>query len=521
MSHSAGTPATAMPDVGRTVTVGGRDWVPWVVALAASAAYSVISIMYYLRLDPGSYDLAIFTEYVKQYAHLHAPIVDVKAPGFDLLGDHFHPIVALIGPFWLFAASPVTLLVAQALLMALSVIPVSRAAAELLGRTASRWIAVAYAFSWGLQTMAWFDFHELAFAVPLLALSLSALVRGRIRAAVLWAMPLVFVKEDQGFTVAVIGLLLLGSAWTTRRRARQAATVQDAGSGEEQSRPAGLSGRWWPGLFLVVWGIGCSVITIELIIPHFNPAHIYYYWGEGGVVGGNNQGWSALPGQLVHGYPGKLETLVQLLLPVAFLALRSPVGLIAVPNLALRYVNTNSNYWGPWFHYNAPLMPILFIAAIDALRRLREAEAVAAVRPRYRRLVAGTIRYAPAAMVAIAVALAFRFPLNQLWNPRQYTTTPVIRAEKTAIGKVPAGTTVEASTAVAASLAARDDTFLLDTPDDPAPRYIVFDDTANPWAPTRANAPRYIRRLHPKASYQQIYLADGVYVFRRSGPGPS
>ncbi len=499
------------------------DWVPWTVALAAWASYSVISITYYVRLDPGSYDLAIFTEYVKQYAHLHAPIVDVKAPGFNLLGDHFHPIVALVAPFWLLAASPVTLLVAQALLMALSVIPVSRGASELLGRTASRWIAVAYAFSWGLQTMAWFDFHELAFAVPLLALSLSALVRGRIRATVLWAMPLVLVKEDQGFTVAAIGLLLLGSAWTARRRARQAATVQAAGSREELSQPAGLAGRWWPGLLLVVWGIGWSVITIELIIPHFNPGHIYSYWGEGGVVGGNNQGWSALPGQLVHGYPGKLETLLQLLLPVAFLALRSPVGLVAVPNLVLRFINTNSNYWGPWYHYNAPLMPILFIAAIDALRRFREAEAAAegAESPRHRRLVAGAIRYAPVAMAAIAVVLAFRFPLNQLWNPQQYTTTPVIQAEKTAIGRVPAGTTVEASTAVAASLAARDDTFLLDTPGDPAPRYIVFDDNANPWAPKQANAARYIRRLHPKAAYQQIYLANGVYVFRRSGAATS
>ena len=299
--------------------------------------------------------------------------------------------------------------------------------------------------------------------------------------------------------VAAIGLLLLGSAWTAR--------------------------RWRPGLLLVVWGIGWSVITIELIIPHFNPGHVYSYWGEGGVVGGNNQGWSALPGQLVHGYAGKLETLLQLLLPVAFLALRSPVGLVAIPNLVLRFINTNSNYWGPWYHYNAPLMPILFIAAIDALRRFREAGAGAAAEgvetPRHRRLVAGAIRYAPVAMAAIAVVLAFRFPLNQLWNPRQYTTTPVIQAEKTAIGRVPAGTTVEASTAVAATLAARDDTFLLDTPGDPAPRYIVFDDNANPWAPKQANAARYIRRLHPKAAYQQIYRANGVYVFRRSGAATS
>jgi hypothetical protein len=45
-----------------------------------------------------------------------------------------------------------------------------------------------------------------------LACSLSALVRGRTRAAALWAIPLVFVKEDQGFTVAAIGLIMLVTA---------------------------------------------------------------------------------------------------------------------------------------------------------------------------------------------------------------------------------------------------------------------------------------------------------------------
>ena len=54
-----------------------------------------------------------------------------------------------------------------------------------------------------------FDFHEIALAVPLLAFSLSALVRGRVRATALWALPLVFIKEDQGFTVAAIGALLV------------------------------------------------------------------------------------------------------------------------------------------------------------------------------------------------------------------------------------------------------------------------------------------------------------------------
>src|SRR5215510_7069782 len=185
------------------------DPVTWVIALAAFMAYDTLAVFKYLRLDPGSWDLGIFTEYVKQLAGLHAPVVAIRGAGFNLLGDHFQPIVGLIAPFFRVFPSAETLLVAQALLTAASVIPVCRAAQELLGTWASRGIGLAYAFSWGLQQMIDFDFHEIAFAVPLLAFSLSALVRGRPRAAVWWAMPLVFVKEDQGFTVAAIGLLMV------------------------------------------------------------------------------------------------------------------------------------------------------------------------------------------------------------------------------------------------------------------------------------------------------------------------
>src|SRR6516165_12319267 len=187
----------------------GTDPVAWLIALATFLAYDVISVFKYLRLAPGSWDLGIFTEYVKQAAHLHAPVVAIRGTGFNLLGDHFQPIVVLIAPFFRLFPTPVTLLVAQALLTAISVVPVCRAARELLGTWPSRGIGLAYGLSWGLQQMIDFDFHEIAFAVPLLAFSLSALVRGRPRAAVWWAMPLVFVKEDQGFTVAAIGLLML------------------------------------------------------------------------------------------------------------------------------------------------------------------------------------------------------------------------------------------------------------------------------------------------------------------------
>src|SRR6201996_2482506 len=219
-------------------------WAPWVIASFVCAVYLALSLFRYLQLNPSSWDLGIFTEQVKQYAHLHAPVADVRGAGFNLLGDHFSPIVALIAPFFLVAPSPVTLLVAQAALTAVSVLPVTWVAAEKLGRRAGAAIGLAYGFSWGLQQMIDFDFHEVAFALPLLAFSMAGLIRGRYRTAVLWALPLVFVKEDQGFTVAALGVLMIVvSLW--RDDPRQS-----------------VRGAMIGGQFLVLWGIAWSVLAI-------------------------------------------------------------------------------------------------------------------------------------------------------------------------------------------------------------------------------------------------------------------
>src|SRR5215472_3739019 len=141
-------PAAGQPDPGGTGPVAGArtamDPVTWLIALAAFIAYDTISVFKYLRLDPGSWDLGIFTEYAKQLAGLHAPVVSIRGAGFNLLGDHFQPILGLLAPLFRVFPTPETLLVAQALLTAASVIPVCRAAQELLGTWASRGIGLAY-----------------------------------------------------------------------------------------------------------------------------------------------------------------------------------------------------------------------------------------------------------------------------------------------------------------------------------------------------------------------------------------
>jgi uncharacterized membrane protein len=499
------------------------DRVPWLIALAVFLAYTTLSVFRFWQLDPASWDLGIFTEYVKQYSQLHAPIVDIKGAGFNLLGDHFHPIVALIAPIFRLFPTPITLLVAQAALVAISVIPVSRAAAARLGTGAGRAIGAAYGFSWGLQQLVDNDFHELAFAVPLLAFSLSALICGRRRAAALWALPLVFVKEDQGLTVAMIGvIMILLARWEAARARRpaddaagdQAAGDQAAGGGAiGDDAGAGGQDRWGP--LLIAWGLGWSFLAVMVIIPHFNPAHEYPYWGLGGAASaGGHFALSPLAGQLVAGWPVKLPTLVLILLVTAFLAVRSPILLAAIPGLALRFLATDSAYWGTAWHYNAPIMPIVFVAAIDGLARLRAARRRGTAGP----LARAMERHGPVAMLAVCAGLAFQFPLSNLWNPQTYAISAQVRAADAAMARVPDGVTVETDLDLLAPLAARTDTFWLGTAGNPAPQYIVFDSHSTDWQPPPANIPAFIDQRHPGVSYRETFSDDGVYVFRRISP---
>jgi uncharacterized membrane protein len=539
-----------------------------VVAVAAVAGYFVIALMRLLQLNPASYDLAIYVEYVKQLSQLHAPVVDILGTGFNLLGNHFQPAVGLIAPFFRLVPSAGTLLFFQALLTAVSVFPVAAAGAAFGGRTFGRLIGFAYACSWGLQQLNDFDFHEVAFAVPLLAFSLSALVRRRPLAAIGWAMPLVFVKEDQGFTVAAIGLLLgVSAAFPPPRsggwRARVPFLAAGFGTGPD-GRYRDV--RWghgqvalWGGLFLFAWGLLWSVLAITVIIPHFNPAHDYYFFKDAGVAGGRS---SFSVGGLVHqtaaNAPVKLRTLAWLLLPTAFLALGSPVALLALPGLALRFMSTNPAFWGTAWHYNGTTMPILFIAAAEVIGRLRgglpggppadragpaadTASLAGQARPagvtglgtvlpaaaaagqtvrRLTRTAAGTARTgltrgAGTLMAVIAVVLAFHFPLSDLWHGSTYQLGPHVAAADAAMAMVPDGATVQSTLDVLAPLAARTDTFWIGTAGNPATQYIVFDAAASGYSPAITNVPAFVRSSYPHAGYRQVFERDNVYVFRR------
>jgi uncharacterized membrane protein len=474
-------------------TPGPHTAGPWLLVAFLTLVYSLDSIARYERFAASSWDLGIFTEAVKQYAHFHAPIDDARAPGFNILGEHFHPIIALLAPFFLVVPSPVTLLVGQAVLFAIGAVPITRLGVERIGRGAGYALGTAYGLSFGLAQAVDVDFHEIAFAVPITSFALCALVRGRYRQAALWSLLLLLCKEDLGITVVLpIGVAMI------------------------------LRGRTLLGMLLCAAGTVGTLLSIYWIIPAFSPTHTYEYWSKGGCADPtrhSGQPISCLVGQTTANAGGKIELVFLLFAITAFVALRSPLGFLAVPNLASRFMTDNAAFWGTGWHYNAVLMPILFVAAADAIIRARAASPLggSASPPRRWARAASTAmhRHGAVAMLAVALALVPQFAFNQFFNPGTFTFDARTAQLRHAISLVPDGVSVETTINLLAPLSARDDAFWVGNTS-PATDYVVFDQVVSGFSPAVTDVAGFEEQRHPGAKYKILYAGDyGIYVLRR------
>ncbi|QMU80219.1 DUF2079 domain-containing protein [Streptacidiphilus sp. PB12-B1b] len=434
------------------------------------------------RIITAGYDLGIFEEAIRNYAHLHAPIVALKGPGYNILGDHFSPVLVLLAPVYRVFPSPVTLLVAQAALMSLACVPLTRWAHELRGPVAALVVGCGTGASWGIVKAASFDFHEIAFAVPLIAFSVTALGQRRQRAAALWALPLVLVKEDLGLTVAAIGAII---AWQGARRL---------------------------GIGLAVTGLAATAVEMFLILPAVNPQGSFAYLNQlpgtaAGAGGTTHQLLFALP-HLVWP-PIKVLLLLMLALPTAFLGLRSPLTLICLPTLAWRLTSDNPHYWGVSYHYSAVLMPIVFAGLVDALD------------PARRRLPRRRVRAVLVASTVFTVATIPVFPLHEVLMPAVWTTSPHVRAAKQVAALVPDGATVATSDHIAAQLTDRATVSQLCQAADPAlpppppPGWVLDDSTDHTGTgPCPAGQSGLMVARYESQGYRVVADRDGVILLR-------
>src|SRR5580698_1634234 len=244
-----------------------------VVTAIIAAIYAVFSLAMYYTFKTSAYDLTIFDQAVRSYAHFQPGISPLKGvhngfgPNFSVLGDHFSPIIAVLAPLYWIHNSPADLLVAQGFLLALAIPSIWLFTRRAFGggakaTTAAYLVAIAYGLSWPLAEAVAFDFHEAAFAPVLTAIALERFQAGKLRTALIALAGLLLVKEDMGLLVAGVGIWLALTACTPMVR-RQALV----------------------GICLVVAGVAWTAFATYVLIPAFG-GNGDYYWAYSSI--GNN-----------------------------------------------------------------------------------------------------------------------------------------------------------------------------------------------------------------------------------------
>ncbi|GAB3711306.1 DUF2079 domain-containing protein [Mariniluteicoccus flavus] len=457
-------------------TLAAQPLSAWVVAALTFLAYALLSTQQWRRFESPSYDLGIFTQLLQRYAAFQAPIVTVKGPTYNLLGDHFHPLLAVLAPIYAAFPSAYTLLMLQALLLAASAFFVAKTAHEHLGRGAGWLMGLAYAFSWGVQQAANVQFHEVALGAPILAISLWLLLRQSWTAAAIWGGLLVFVKEDLCLTVVVLGLVLM---WRSRRLVL--------------------------GSALALWGLVWTVLTFKVILPGLNPDGQYDH-GESlkistvladpvGVIGG------------ILTTEKKMATLLLLCVCVMFLLLRSEIALLVLPTLAWRFLSANEGHWGQTWHYSLMLMPTAYAAAIDACVRLR-ASRWAPLR--------GWGLHGPAMALAVTIALFNQMPLWQLRDPARWELNRRHAAARAAVDLVGKDAIIASDVSLMNQLVARGHVYYIGNKGNPVADWIVIDNVAGGWN-MKVDGAQYASQIHPGTRWQTVLDAEGYQVVRRVG----
>ena len=464
-------------------------WLPCLLASGFFAWYTAYAVQRHLRMKTGGYDLGIFEQAVRSYAGLHPPISLIKGPDFNLLGDHFHPILALLAPLYVLFPSPITLLVAQAALTAVSIVPLGRLAAERLGTWPGAALTLAYGMSWGIQQMLTFDFHEVCFALPLLSCAIVALLRERWRVALLWASPLILVKEDLPLMLAAIGGYLV------------------------------LRGQRRLGASVAAAGIATFVVIVTVILPSFNASHGYGYWSQlgGGTNGTAGSFLDRLRGLVTEVVSGtitadpRVHTTLMLLVPVLALALRSPLMVLALPTVAWRFGSGNPAYWSTGFHYSAILMPILFFAFLDALTGPGNAGSW------YARTVRGHARWLAIGSLAIGLVISASQPLVAVFDGTFWERDARAEAANDVLSLIPEDVAVAATNRLAPQLTSSRDVYLFaaDSPDLARADWVVVDSTEPDWPNDPPTIRRQIDQLRHQG-YRTVAEREGFVLLTRS-----
>jgi uncharacterized membrane protein len=466
----------------------------WLLVLIVTFIYSSLSILRHQHFNSSAFDLGIFDQAIWQYSEFQAPYSSVRSNRLteNLLGDHFHPVLVLLAPLYWFTDRVEALLITQALLFAVAIVPIFLFTEKRLGQFAGYLFAISYSIFWGVQKAIEFDFHEIALAVPLVAFAIYLIDEKRWKAYFVCLVLLLLTKENLSLLIFFFGVYLL-----TRREFKRGLISMAAGA---------------------VW----FILVTKIFIPFFlDPEtmradrvnNYYRYWSY------NHLGSGPL-GVLLNAItnplliirtlfsPGaKLHTYWLLFHPFLFLAFFSPLFILAIPLLAERFLSENANLWMADFHYTAVLVPVLVMASVDGLFRITQR--IKKIRPRY------LIAAASCLVLLLNVRLLPEFPLWTLTSRAHWQLTPSEVTGRRALSLIPPTASVITQGPITPHLTHRRIVYVLHPaiiiPD---ADFIVASERINPYPFLSHQDIRFYLNYQQARGYRKIFEEDGWVVLK-------
>ena len=462
-----------------------------VLLLAATTAwiagFAALSVLRQDAFATGRFDLGNMVQAVWSTAHGHLlQVTNLQGDQVSRLGAHVDPILVLFAPLWWMWSSPNMLLVVQALAVGLGAVPVFWLARKHLGSArAGLGFALVYLLYPATGWLTLNEFHPVALATPLLLFAFWFLDEDRLLLFGVFAVAAAACKEEIPFVIAGFGVW-----YAVSRRS------------------------WVEGGTIAVLGIAWAAVATTVVIPHFNhgqSSDFYTRYSEvGGSPGGIVKTAFTHPVRLADAaFTGRdLHYVLQLLWPLAFLPLLSPLVLVAaLPELAINVLSAVTTQTSIHFHYTAGIIAPLVIAAVLGARRIHRSAYVVAAAAVVVALV-GNYRLGP-------VPAWEHLPGGQRFQARATDVTAHDRAADKALHLIPQSAVVTATNSLGAHLSAR--RRVLSFPFIQDATWIAADETqpgyADRYAPLATAEQLVWLRRNPE--WKLVFERDGVLVFHR------
>lgn len=454
----------------------------WCATSFIAAGYIALAAFQHRHFLTHAHDLGIFDHGIWQLSQFQRPAVTVRfVPLPNMFGDHFHPILLLLVPWYWVFDSPLVLLVAQALLLAATV-PLGFLVARQLG--IPRWPAVVLAGALGIHpgftSAVRFDFHEVAFGPVLLLTMVLLAEQKRWRWYWLALAGFLLTKESMAAYAAAFGITLM------------------------------LRRQWKVGCTTSVIGLGYLVIVTRLIMPAL--AHeAYAYWGYYQQLGGS-------PGAVVEhvvrhpisslaelfSTEAKRQTIDLMLRSFLYLPLLSwtmwPVSFIT---MAERFWTISPNLWVFHAQYQVIMTTVLFVSTLYMMHDARSRLA------RWPGLT-------EAASVLVLVATAWTVLASGVWRDA-FSSLPAATVERWHMAlrqRIPPAARVSAQDPFVPHLSHRLTIYQFPRVRDA--EYIILDPEASSW-PLTADDVRVVQQRLVALGWRIAWQQETTVIFQRTG----